>query len=148
MRGYWSWLAQPPAAAPNWASSKLGAAKWPPPVASDTTTPVLLNPTMSASPSPFTSASTRGYWSWLLQPPPIAPNWGSSKFGAANCPPPLASETTTPVLLNPTMSASPSPFTSASTRGYRSWLLQPPPALPNWASSKLGAAKRPLPVAI
>ena len=32
-------------------------------------TPPAPKPTISAMPSPFTSASSRGYWSWLVQPP-------------------------------------------------------------------------------
>src|SRR5215212_7816449 len=85
-------------------------------------------PMISANPSPFTSASARGYTSSLDQPPalfdvPKAPN---RRLPGAKFPPPVARATVTPPMPKPTMSANPSPFTSASSRGYRSSLDQPP----------------------
>ena len=114
----------------------------PPPVASETKTPVSPNPTMSAMPSPFTSASSRGYWSWLFHPPapdqsPQARMWRRQGIRLRS-----RRETKTPAWPNPTMSAMWSPFTSASSRGYWCRLAAPTSgAGPKPASSYVGAAR-------
>ena len=48
---------------------------------------------MSAMPSPFTSASSRGNSSWLVQPPPSGRSECASRSVAPKLPPPVASAT-------------------------------------------------------
>src|SRR5438132_584918 len=126
-RGNWSLLDQPPAAAelPKLSRTSFGAAKLPPPVASETQTPSCPNPTMSALPSPFTSARWRGNLSSLDQPPALLPKLPRTSEGAAKLPPLVASETQTPSWPKPRISALPSPFTSPSCRGNLSSLDHP-----------------------
>src|SRR5207237_5738872 len=94
-------------------------------------------------PSPFTSPSSRGNWLWLVQPPAPAPKLSSTRFGAANPPTLVASDTHTPSWPKPTMSALPSPFTSASWRGNLSSLDQPPALTANLPRTSEGEAKLP-----
>src|SRR5207253_865800 len=105
------------------------------------------NPTMSALPSPLTSASSRGNLSSLDQPPALTAKLLRTSDGAANPPPPAASETQTPSWPKPTMSALPSPFTSASWRGNLSSLDQPPALTAKLLRTSDGAANPPPPAA-
>ena len=99
--------------------------------------------TMSARLSPFTSPSVRGYRSFLVQPPDPGPKDAKAKDGAAKDPSPSAIDTDTPACPKPTMSAKPSPFTSANARGYWSLLVQPPAFGPKNAREGVAGPRRP-----
>src|SRR5437660_6832226 len=122
IRGYLSWLSQL-WAAPKPFNTKEGAAKLPLLAASACHTPPSPKPMMSARPSPFTSAKRRGYLSALVQLC-AEPNAPIAIVRSEKWPDPVAADTQTPALPNPTISALPSPFTSARVRGYWFWLLQ------------------------
>src|SRR3954453_13790148 len=133
-RGFWSWLTQPPAAAlvPNAFDVRVAAAKVPSAWPSAVKVPPKPNPTMSARPSPFTSPSSRVAWSSLNQPPATAhdPKTFDARMGAVKVPLAWPNAVKVPPKPKPTMSARPSPFTSPRSRGFWSWLVQPPATAP------------------
>ncbi len=115
-----SLLLQPPAVRTRRSREvqRLAGAKLPAAGGERTMTPASPKPTISAMPSPFTSASSRGK---VVAAPTAsrldAPNWLERMLVGAEVPTAGGQRHGYPALPKPTISAMPSPFTSASSRG-------------------------------
>ncbi len=109
----------------------------PAPVLSDTNTAVSPKPTMSALPSPFTSPSIRGKLSSFAQLPMVGQYCAIHLDSGAKVFPWL-SATYTPSLAKPTISALPSPLTSAKRRGKELLEVQPPADEPEPKAASTG----------
>ena len=131
-RGAWSWLAQPPAAAPEpkYVDARTGAAKCHRPGRARYRRP--RNRSRRCRPGRRRSHRRElagfGSGSPSRRPPRSSRRQSTPAMGAAKVPSAWPSAVNVPAKPKPTISARPSPFTSPRTRGFWSRLTQPPAA--------------------